>query len=149
MSNKPKTKGSNPPSQPQGKGVSLPEVRHTSIKYSGPLPPASELEKYDHVLPGLAERIISLTEKEQIHRHAIETEAVRAETLDMEKARLEARIGQIFAFAIALLAIGGGIYCTITGHPVAGPIISSGGLVMVVTAFIKGRQEKENEQKGR
>ncbi len=30
--------------------------------YSGPIPPASEFAKYEHVLPGSADRIIAMAE---------------------------------------------------------------------------------------
>ncbi|MBG6243268.1 MAG: DUF2335 domain-containing protein [Candidatus Symbiopectobacterium sp. Dall1.0] len=42
--------------------------------FTGPFPPPDILEKYNHVLPGAAERIFSLTEREQQHRHSIYSE---------------------------------------------------------------------------
>lgn len=50
-------------------------VAHQS--YSGPLPPASELKRYNEACPNAAERIISLAEKEQQHRHDIENRLVQ------------------------------------------------------------------------
>lgn len=36
--------------------------------YSGPLPPAEEIEAYERVCPGAADRIITMTEKSLEHR---------------------------------------------------------------------------------
>lgn len=38
-----------------------------------PIPPASELKEYEHVVPGSADRIIAMAENEQRHRHRMET----------------------------------------------------------------------------
>jgi len=40
--------------------------------YSGPLPHAGEMERYERVLPGSADRLVSMTESEAAHRHEIE-----------------------------------------------------------------------------
>ncbi|CAK8742109.1 hypothetical protein SODG_005429 [Sodalis praecaptivus] len=44
--------------------------------FTGPFPPPDILEKYNQVLPGAAERIFSLTEREQQHRHFIQSKAI-------------------------------------------------------------------------
>ena len=48
--------------------------------HSGPLPSPDVLQKYDQVLPGLAERIMRLTENQHRHRQAIETRIVKTLT---------------------------------------------------------------------
>lgn len=57
-------------------------LHHEQVSYSGPLPPAVEFDRYEKTCPGAAERILSLAEKESIHRHGIEnilvSEQVRA-----------------------------------------------------------------------
>ncbi len=79
-------------------------VNHQSLKveavslqtaYSGPIPPAQELEAYNAVVPGAAERIVLMAEKNQQHQ-------IKIETLALNSARKEARRGQIFAFLILL-----------------------------------------------
>lgn len=40
--------------------------------YSGPLPPASELQAFADVSPTYPDRIFAMAEKEQIHRHSLE-----------------------------------------------------------------------------
>ncbi|MDR1100263.1 MAG: DUF2335 domain-containing protein [Treponema sp.] len=39
--------------------------------YSGPLPTSREFQGYEQVLPGAADRILAIAEKESEHRHDI------------------------------------------------------------------------------
>ena len=58
-----------------------------SKSYSGPLPPASELAEYNNVLPGAADRIISMAESYARHHQSLETEAMRLEGREQRWAR--------------------------------------------------------------
>jgi len=72
------------------------QIRETqTVLYSGPLPVSQEFAQYEQVLPGTADRILSITEKEVDHRHKNEEKSVI----------LNGR-GQIFAFIIAVFSIG-------------------------------------------
>lgn len=48
-------------------------IKHTTVKagYTGPFPQASEIERYERVLPGSADRILTMVENEQDHRFSI------------------------------------------------------------------------------
>ncbi|MBA7572880.1 hypothetical protein ES708_14667 [subsurface metagenome] len=48
-------------------GISITQIESKTI--IGPLPCSEEMEKYEKVQPGSADRIIGMAEKEQIHRH--------------------------------------------------------------------------------
>ncbi len=50
----------------------------TEVHYAGPLPPATELARYDAVLPGLAGRIVKLAKANAAHRHALERSVVES-----------------------------------------------------------------------
>ncbi|GHU02302.1 hypothetical protein FACS1894186_6720 [Alphaproteobacteria bacterium] len=63
-------------------------------RYSGPLPPAAELAKYNDASPGAADRIISMAEAEQRYRHAIS-----------HKAESNKLIGACMGFAVLLSVI--------------------------------------------
>ena len=41
------------------------QIHSTTMSYQGPLPPPEDLEQYNQTLPGAAERILSMAEKEQ------------------------------------------------------------------------------------
>ncbi|CAM7982365.1 DUF2335 domain-containing protein [Morganella morganii] len=70
--------------------------------FRGPLPHPRQLKQYNDTLPGAAERIFQLTEKEQAHRHASETTALKG-------AISSDRRGQWMAFilSLAVFALGG------------------------------------------
>jgi uncharacterized membrane protein len=82
--------------------------------FSGPLPPPGMLARYNDALPDGAERIVKMAENQSAHRR-----------------KLESR-GQLFAFALALVAIVGGIYLIAEGRSVEGlvPLVAAiGGLL--------------------
>ena len=58
-----------------------PIVRKLAIQqsFSGPLPPPDLLGQYDAILPGLADRIVKMAEKQESHRHELENRVVKAE----------------------------------------------------------------------
>ena len=66
-----------------------------SVMYSGPLPTSNEFAGYDKALPGAAERLLSMTEKEVEHRHESENKVIKISSR-----------GQIFGFSVAVLSIG-------------------------------------------
>jgi uncharacterized membrane protein len=43
------------------------------VSYSGPLPPASELAKYNEIAPDIVERILTMAEKEQQQAHKVDS----------------------------------------------------------------------------
>jgi uncharacterized membrane protein len=103
-------------------------IAHEVAEFSGPLPPPSYLSEYDAILPGAADRIISMAEAEQKHRHSWERSALNNTT-----------VGLWFGFLIALGLVGGGVYSVYAGQPyVAGGFLTAGAIGMV-PALIRGK----------
>jgi Predicted membrane protein (DUF2335) len=49
------------------------QIRRETVEiHHGPLPAASQLREYEAVMDGLADRIVSMAEREQRHRHEVE-----------------------------------------------------------------------------
>lgn len=88
--------------------------------FSGPLPPPELLAEYDAVLPGGADRIVSMAENQSAHR-----------------LRMESR-GQAFGFLIALVAILGGIGLILDGKSAAGLVPLIGALGGLAGIFVYG-----------
>jgi uncharacterized membrane protein len=63
--------------------------------YSGPLPPASEFERYEKAMPGAAERVLALAEREAEHRHKIEDKVIKL-----------SGVGQVSALVVSVLSLG-------------------------------------------
>lgn len=114
----------------------------TIAAYSGPIPPAQELARYDEVVPGSAAKIIDWTNRQSEHRQKLESRA-----LWHELARSYLGLGA--GCVVALAQIAAGTYCVISGHDVAGAFIITGIGVEIVTAFIYGTKSRRLEREGR
>ncbi len=58
------------------------EKRFTAVatSFSGPLPPPNILEGYEKIIPGAADRIITMAEKQSNHRQSLENIIIRSNT---------------------------------------------------------------------
>src|SRR5690242_7992555 len=74
-------------------------------QFSGPIPPAIELEKYEKILPGLSGRIVTMAENQSKHRQEQESISLKSQIDHLNKRDNEAKRGQWFAFLIALTFI--------------------------------------------
>lgn len=84
------------------------------------------------MIPGAAERIIAMAEKDAEHQRDMERMALAAE-------RRERRIGQIFALIIGLSALAAAVGCAYIGATAVAATIGGGTVVGLVTVFVTGR----------
>jgi uncharacterized membrane protein len=111
-------------------------------QYSGPLPPPEALAQYNEVLPGAAERIMAMAERQSSHRQGLENIAVSAQTRD-------SLIGLIFGLVIGLATICGGVICIMNGHEIGGTILGGTGLASLVGVFVYGSQQRRSEREAK
>jgi uncharacterized membrane protein len=128
-----KQQGANAPPAQGGFAV---QVQGTH--YSGPLPPPEILAKFDQVLPGSAERIIAMAERNQAHRHTLE------ETVIPANVRNERR-GQIIAGIIYLATLGCGTFLVYVGRDTAGLVTMLSTTVTFAGLFLYSRRKKEED----
>lgn len=106
--------------------------------FSGPLPPAEEIGKYEKVLPGLADRIVTMAENQSSHRQVIEKRIISFDIL-------KGIMGQVFAFIIIMTTIIGGIYLIYSGKTLVGlaslflPLAGTAGIFI----YNKNREPKK------
>lgn len=93
--------------------------------WSAPLPPPQQLAQYDTVLPGLAERIVSLMEREAGHRHWLDRSFVRYRFF-----------GQTGSFLLALAIVGAGTYLVNAGDNVEGFATIIAAVAGLITVFL-------------
>lgn len=106
---------------------------YSSMKsHSGPLPSPETLEGYNQVLPGLADRIVTMAENQQKHRVGLENTSLRRQFN-------QSGTGQWMAFVLSILFLGVGGYLIHEDHDWAGSIIITGTLVSLAVAFITGK----------
>lgn len=70
--------------------------------YSGPIPPPAELQNYELIQPGFADRLISMAEKEQNNRLNLTRLQIESEIKLQTRDQKLFVIGQILAFASVL-----------------------------------------------
>ena len=127
------------------------EVVHAAM-FQGPLPPAAEFARYDEVTPGAGERILSMAEAEQRHRHELEERKLKAADEDQKASRVQVKRGQWFGLIVSVSAIiGGTVIATIssvygsTAGAIMGGIVGSGGLASVIVAFTTHHGEADSK----
>jgi uncharacterized membrane protein len=113
-----------------------------STYHSGPLPDPKTLDGYNRIVPDAAERIIAMAERQADHRHRLERHVIRWGTF-------KSILGMLFAFALAVGTIGGGIYLVANGRDAGGVTAIVTALAALTGVFVYGqrRQGKELTQK--
>ena len=106
-------------------------------QYSGPIPPPDALKKYDTIVPGAAERLIAMAEKEMEHRHERERKILK------DRASLaQSSIRYAFASVIVLSLIIG--YALYRGYDGAAISVSIAAIASVASLFVYGKIRKSN-----
>ena len=142
------------------KEAGLPEIMKTSfsIERSGPLPSPEDFERYEKILPGAAERILSMAEHQQQHRFEIEKSLAKNETkkIDIEERAmkeetcLEGRKSYIGMIIVLSCIIAGGVCafnhvspCAITA--IFSPVICYTTVVLgkTLTGYYSNRYKKK------
>lgn len=107
-----------------------------SEHFTGPLPPPQYLHQYEQTLPGAAERIFAIAEKQQEHRQAMEKTGLKSVTRQTTRA-------QWMAFILTILFSVIATWMVVTGFQTIGIIIFGTTIAAVITAFIAGSRIKK------
>lgn len=98
------------------------------VMASGELPPADTVEAYEHVLPGAADRILGMLERQAEHRMVMERTLV-------EGAARSERLGQILGVVIVLVVFLVGARLIWTGHEVSGTVLAVVDLGVLASVY--------------
>jgi uncharacterized membrane protein len=113
-------------------------ITQQATAFSGPLPPPESLAEYEQISPGFADRIVTMAEKEQIHRHESETGR-----WDVHKKLLTR--GQVFAFILSFSIGAGGFWLILNDKPIAGFVTLLGAIATVAGPFIYQMRWKKKQ----
>lgn len=107
--------------------------------WTGPLPPADQVEAYERVLPGSFNRLLSMAERQQDHR------------IDLEKtvasgSIARARHGMYLGFALAVIVLAIGAAAIFTGHQTAGLAGIIAPAAVLAAVFAVGRIDQRRER---
>ncbi len=100
--------------------------------YSGPIPPPELFVGYEKALPGLADRVMTMSESQSAHRIEIENKVVKTDSL-------RSTLGLIFAFIIVVTGMILGALLVYKDKPISGFVAMITPLGIVVGAFILQR----------
>ncbi|HEX2211436.1 MAG TPA: DUF2335 domain-containing protein [Longimicrobium sp.] len=89
--------------------------------FIGPIPPPEVMAEYERTLPGLADRLVVVAERESEHRRALQARAMRLSEL-----------GLAAGFAIAMTALLGGIFLVHEGSSVEG----IGSIILAISSLV-------------
>lgn len=107
--------------------------------YSGPFPPANELEHYESVYPGFAEKLMERYVKQSEHRMSLENKAIDSGIKNSAR-------GQVFAFILALVTILIGAFLIYLDKDTLGIVVILSALASLVGVFIYGNKSKKDER---
>lgn len=120
---------------------SKPEVREiiTAASFSGPLPPPQILEDYNRIVPGSANRIIAMAERQADHRRRLESQVISSDITN-------SRIGLICGLFIGLSGLVAATVIAIYGNPQAGVGMGLVTLASLVSVFVYGSRLRVKER---
>ncbi len=124
--------------------TALSVMMRQEVRRSGPLPMASEVAKYNKVIPNGAERIMVMAEKEQETNHFSVFKQLEQRDKELEQGNKNINLvgrGQIFAFAIVCLFTALSAFIAYLGDTSTAGLLMGAGLVGIVTAFIYGKKK--------
>lgn len=107
-------------------------------QYSGPIPSATEFKKYEEILPGAADRILGMAERQATHRQKLETSAIESNIGN-------SRRGQFFAFVISMTALVAGFILILCDKNALGISIIIADLVTLAAVFTGNRISESRE----
>lgn len=107
--------------------------------FSGPLPAPEDLEKYDRIVPGAAERILKMAEKEMEHRHSNENSLTKGIVWTTA-------LSIVFAFFVAIALAVLSFYLAYKGSYATCASVAVGSIAAVISAFMyKSRNKGQKE----
>lgn len=102
--------------------------------FIGPIPPPKVMAEYESLLPGSADRILKMAEKQQDHRMELEKQAISSELMQNKR-------GQIFGFIVFLFGLAAGIVFAFKGMVALATTFLTVTMVSIIALFVIGKRE--------
>lgn len=104
--------------------------------YSGPLPPSEDFANYERTLPGAANRILEMAEKQLNHRIGNENKIIDNTIIQTNRGQWIGAVLAAFGLAIALVL---GLY----GHDILAGSIGVTTVIYLAVLFVTNQEPKE------
>lgn len=108
--------------------------------FEGPIPHPKMFKEYESILPGSADRILAMAEKQQEHRMGLEKTAVEGQV----KSNLR---GQIIGFIVLVLGLVLSVVFAFLGMKTFAGSFATGTIVVLVSLFVGGKTSIKKELK--
>lgn len=105
---------------------------------TSPLPMASEIKGYEEILPGSADRILTMVEKESEHRRELEKRA-----LELEGRDTLISIGVSFFTVISV--VGCIVWLIVNGYTEGAGILASGSVISLIAFLFKFHKKPSDD----
>jgi uncharacterized membrane protein len=124
--------------------VEISYSEYRQLLFSGPIPPPTILKGYNDAEAGLANRIVTMAEKQQDHRMDAEKKAIYGE---IDRAREALRLG----FIICIVIVAGAIYLLAIGRSIEGfgALLAQAALLVGLYFYGSNKREKERRDKAK
>ena len=119
-------------------------VAHTAqlTLTAGPLPSPEMLAQYDAVVPGAAERILVMAERQADHRMSLEAQTVQGE-------QRRSAWGLAAGFILTLVVLGCSFFLVLKGHEWPGSSLAGLNIVVLAGLFVHGHRIRRDERQDR
>lgn len=109
-----------------------------SEQFSGPIAHPRHLREYEEILPGAAERIVTMAENQQSHNRSMEAKIIDAQVSDQKR-------GMRYGLLALALDLSLATYAGMNGNNILAGLLLGAGVLGVVGSFIKGRFSGQEE----
>ena len=120
-------------------------AQFSAESYSGPLPQPEELAGYESVLPGAADRIIAMAEKELAQRHDAERTFLELKRLSIQADYGRSNRGLYAGATVALAIVAAGALMTYLGQSEEAAAVVTGTIASVAAIFVYGARARKRE----
>lgn len=127
-----------PQAQPQRNHQNTNHIAIASQAWQGPLPSPNDLERFDGVVPGLAERIVKMAESEGTHSRRVQLIAVTT-------ASIAQVLGQVFALTVALAGLWAAYRLAMADHESVAIVVGGATITTIVAAFLQARRAQKSQ----
>lgn len=103
-------------------------------RYTSPLPRPDDLERYAALVPDAPERLLAAGEREQAHRHEVESRLVAIDESSMPKFYEGQRRAHLISLALGLGYEGIMLAVVLTGYPIPGIVGAAAGIGAMIWA---------------
>ncbi len=113
----------------------------SATTFSGPLPPPEIMQGYDQIVPGAADRIITIFESEVSHRQKMEEKQLDADIKDKKVEHTLTFSGMLFGLIVSISLITVGGFLIYHDKAVAGYFVCISSMAGIIAAFLSGKKK--------